>query len=86
MNARTNAEWLSALQSPGEPQTTALSDLRAYLLRVALYVLYRRRTTLQHLAPSDLEHLAQDCAQDAVWAILTRLEQFRGESRFTTWA
>ena len=86
MNVRTNAEWLSALKSTGESQTAALSDLRTYLLRVALYVLYRRRNTLQRLAAADIEHLAQDCAQDALWKIVGRLDQFRGESRFTTWA
>jgi len=86
MKARTNAEWLVALRSDGEAQTAALSDLRAYLLRAALYTLYRSRSTLQSFAPADIEHLAEDCAQDALSAILGHLEQFRGASRFTTWA
>ena len=86
MNARTNVEWLTALKSADEAQTAALSDLRAYLLRVALYALYRRRNTLPHLAPADIDHLAQDCAQDALSSIVKHLDQFRGESRFTTWA
>jgi RNA polymerase sigma-70 factor (ECF subfamily) len=86
MNARTNAEWLTALKSDGEAQTSALSDLRAYLLQAALYGLLRSRNTLQHLARTDIEQLAEDCAQDAVSAILGHLDQFRGDSRFTTWA
>jgi RNA polymerase sigma-70 factor (ECF subfamily) len=86
MKARTNAEWLIALRSDGEAQTAALSELRTYLLRAALYTLYRSRATLRHLARSDIEQLAEDCAQDALSAILAHLDQFRGASRFTTWA
>jgi RNA polymerase sigma-70 factor (ECF subfamily) len=86
MKARTNAEWLTALKSDGEAQTVALSDLRAFLLRAALYALHRSRSTLPHLASADIAHLAEDCTQEALSAILERLHQFRGESRFTTWA
>jgi len=86
MTPRTNAEWLTALKSDGEAQAAALSDLRPYLLRVARYALHGRRHTLQHLAGTDVEQLAEDCAQDALSAILAHLEAFRGESRFTTWA
>jgi RNA polymerase sigma-70 factor, ECF subfamily len=86
MKARTNAEWLVALRSDGEAQTAALSELRAYLLRAALYTLYRSRSTLRSLAPADIGQLAEDCAQDALSAVLGHLDQFRGASRFTTWA
>ena len=86
MKTRTNAEWLVALRSDGEAQSAALSELRAYLLRAALYTLYRSRSNLQGLAAADIEQLAQDCAQDALSAILGHLDQFRGASRFTTWA
>jgi len=85
MKARTNAEWLIALKSDGQAQAAALSDLRAYLLRAALYALYRSRSTLRDFAPTDIEQLAEDCAQDALSAILGHLDQFRGDSRFTTW-
>jgi len=86
MEARTNAEWLIALKSDGHAQATALLDLRVYLLRAALYALYRRRGTLRDFAPTDIKQLAEDCAQDALSAILKHLDQFRGDSRFTTWA
>ena len=86
MKARSNAEWLVALRSGGEAQTAALSDLRAYLLRAALYTLYRSRSHLRAGAPSDIEELAEDCAQDALSGILEHLPEFRGASRFTTWA
>jgi RNA polymerase sigma-70 factor, ECF subfamily len=86
MTTRTNEEWLRALKSDGELQAAALSDLRAYLVRAALYTLHRKRNTLHELASTDLAQLAEDCAQEAVPAILARLDTFRGESRFTTWA
>jgi RNA polymerase sigma-70 factor (ECF subfamily) len=85
MRSRTNDEWLSALRAPGDEQAAAVADLRAYLVRAALYVLRRRRSSLAHLSPTDIEGLAEDCAQDALIAVLGRLDEFRGESRFTTW-
>jgi RNA polymerase sigma-70 factor, ECF subfamily len=86
MKTRTNEEWLRELKSDGELQTAALSDLRAYLVRAALYALQRRRNAFQKLTSTGIEQLAEDCAQDAVSAILGHLDQFRGDSRFTTWA
>jgi RNA polymerase sigma-70 factor, ECF subfamily len=86
MKTRTNEEWLRELKSDGELQTAALSDLRAYLVRAALYALQRRRNAFQKLTSAGIEQLAEDCAQDAVSAILGHLDQFRGDSRFTTWA
>jgi RNA polymerase sigma-70 factor (ECF subfamily) len=85
-NPRSNAEWLSALQATGAEQAAALGDLRAMLVRAALYSLRRRRGSLGLLAPAEIHQLAEDCAQDAVLAILQSLDRFRGESRFTTWA
>jgi RNA polymerase sigma-70 factor (ECF subfamily) len=85
MKARTNTEWLVALKADGAPQTAALSDLRAYLLRASRYALSRHRNVLR-LAPSDLDQLAEDSAQDALSSLLEHLHEFRGESRFTTWA
>ncbi len=83
---RTNIEWVRELNASGGEQATALADLRAYLLRAARYALHRHRSRLAHVSSPDLEQLAADCAQDALLAILDRLKDFRGESRFTTWA
>jgi RNA polymerase sigma-70 factor (ECF subfamily) len=74
------------LRASGEEQAAALGDLRAYLLRAARYALYRRGDRLAHRGPDDLDQMAEDCAQEALLAILPRLDEFRGESRFTTWA
>lgn len=86
MKTRTNAEWLDELKSIGTDQARAIEDLRAYLLRAARYSLDRQRHELEGLPPTEIEQLAEDCAQDALLAILKHLDEFRFESKFTTWA
>jgi RNA polymerase sigma-70 factor (ECF subfamily) len=80
---RTNAEWLQALKSSGDDQIEALTDLRAYLLRAATFALGRRGGGM---AATHQRQLAEDCAQEALVAVLDHLDDFRGQSRFTTWA
>jgi hypothetical protein len=46
----------------------------------------RRSKVLSHLRGDDGEDLAQQSADDALLAIRSKLDDFRGESRFTTWA
>jgi RNA polymerase sigma-70 factor (ECF subfamily) len=86
VKARPNSDWLRDLQASGEEQAAALGELRAYLLRAARFALHRRAGQLAHRAPADVDQLAEDCAQEALLAILARLDEFRGDSRFTTWA
>jgi len=86
MKTRTNAEWLQELESTGDAQAVAIADLRAYLLRAALYAFQRSRGDVGHVSQTEIEQLAEDCAQDALLAILKHLREFRGESKFTTWA
>lgn len=50
-----------------------------------MYALGRSRGNLGRLASTEIQQLAEDCAQDALLAILQHLDDFRGESRFTTW-
>ena len=45
-----------------------------------------RRTGWHGIRGPELDDLAQQAADDAVMSILRRVEDFRGESRFTTWA
>ncbi|MFL6030628.1 MAG: RNA polymerase sigma factor, partial [Gaiellaceae bacterium] len=44
------------------------------------------RPTLPHLRGGDLDDIANQAADDAVMGVLRRLDDFRGASRFTTWA
>jgi RNA polymerase sigma-70 factor (ECF subfamily) len=82
---RSNTEWLAALQGGGDEQAAALSDLRAYLLRTALFTLQRALHYIGHLESSAVGQIAEECAQEALTAIVQGLHEFRGDSKFTTW-
>jgi RNA polymerase sigma-70 factor (ECF subfamily) len=55
------------------------------LLRIARSELHRRGDQLQIAGP-ELDDLAYQATADALVAIVSKLGDFRGESRFTTWA
>jgi RNA polymerase sigma-70 factor (ECF subfamily) len=79
-----SAEWLLALGSSGRRRDQALDRLHGLLLRAARAEL-RRRAAQTPTGP-ELDDLAYHAAADALLAITGKLNQFRGESRFTTWA
>jgi RNA polymerase sigma-70 factor, ECF subfamily len=81
-----SAALLAGLHSEGPAREQACTRLHALLLRAARFEINRRRTTLRHLRGGDLDDLAHQSADDALVAILAKLDQFRGQSRFTTWA
>ena len=56
------------------------------LLRAARFEVARRRSTLLHLRGNELDDIANEAADDALMSVLRRLDDFRGASRFTTWA
>jgi RNA polymerase sigma-70 factor (ECF subfamily) len=60
--------------------------LHTLLLKAARFEVNRRRPTLSHLGGNELDDIALDAADDALISVLARLEDFRGLSRFTTWA
>lgn len=82
---RTNAEWLEQLRSSGPQQEAAIADLNDLLLRSVLYFFGRNLGDFERLTHDQVLQLAEDCAQDAVIAVMQHLSTFRGESRFTTW-
>lgn len=83
---RTNQEWLQDLNAGGSRQEAAIADLRDLLLRAALYFFSRNPGDLQRLDRDEIVQRAEDCAQDALIAVLDHLPDFRGDSKFTTWA
>lgn len=74
---RTNQQWLNDLRAQ-PPITEAVAELRNYLKRGLGSAMSRR----SEVGEADLD----DFAQDAVIRILDRLDSFRGDSKFTTWA
>ena len=80
-----SAEWLRVLAGTGPQREAALARLHEMLVRVAHGEVRRRGPRLRITGP-ELDDLAYQAAADALMAITGKLGQFRGESRFTTWA
>src|SRR5215208_26728 len=73
MQGRTNEQWLTELRGPNPSE--ALADLYDLLVRGL-------RAALGGRAEANVG----DFAQEALIKIVSNLDSFRGESRFTTWA
>lgn len=78
--------WLAELRTSGPVREAAISRLYSILLREARYEVRRRTAGLAHPSGRDLDDLAVQAADDALMAILAKLDQFRGDALFTTWA
>ena len=78
-----SAEWLESLRGPNSE--AAAARLHSLLLRAARGEIRRRNSGSQLNGP-ELDDLAHQAAADAAVLITRRVDEFRGESRFTTWA
>jgi len=85
-NGRLDPEsraWLTGLRGRDED---TVARLHALLLRAARFEVARRKPLMSHVRGGDLDDLAEQAADDALVSVLRRLDDFRGASRFTTWA
>jgi RNA polymerase sigma-70 factor (ECF subfamily) len=80
-----SARWVDRLGDRGKVREAAVRDLHDLLRRAAVQEV-RRRAAGSSVAGRELDDLATQAADDATYAILAKVDQFRGESRFTTWA
>lgn len=78
--------WLADLRADGATREEAIGRLHELLLRAARFESHRRRGSLSYLRDGELEEIVSESAADALVAVLARLDDFRGLSRFTTWA
>ena len=78
--------WVEQLRPDHPRHERAVARLHDVLRRAALHELHRRRALLPALAGPELDDVAQQCADDALVNILARIDDFKGLSRFTTWA
>lgn len=81
-----SSEWLRSLRAEDGTREAGIARLHELLLRAARFEVARRRSTLPHLRGNELDDIANEAADDALMSILRRLDDFRGASRFTTWA
>jgi RNA polymerase sigma-70 factor (ECF subfamily) len=79
-------DWVERLRAEGTEGRAAVAELHELLLKAARFEVGRRSAELPHLRGGDEEDLAHQAADDALMAVLRKLDDFRGESRFTTWA
>jgi RNA polymerase sigma-70 factor (ECF subfamily) len=77
--------WVARLQATGRERDDAMADLHAALLPVARSEARRRAPQLR-LAGPELDDIAHHAVADAVLSVAGKIDTFRGESRFTTWA
>lgn len=81
-----SAAWLDALRAGGAVRDRAVARLHDLLLGVARAEAFRRRGSLPDTVIAELDSLCRQAAADALRAIIDKLDAFRGDSRFTTWA
>lgn len=75
--------WLTELRTRGRTGERAVGELHELLLRMAYSRLVRTRPPLRGVL---LDELANEAADEAAVKVLAHLDDFRGLSRFTTWA
>ncbi|HEX8856645.1 MAG TPA: sigma-70 family RNA polymerase sigma factor [Thermoleophilaceae bacterium] len=79
-------QWVEQLRVGHPRHHQAVGSLHDLLRRVAISELSRRRPQLQSVTGPEFDDLAQQAADDALVKVLDRIDDFRGLSRFTTWA
>jgi RNA polymerase sigma-70 factor (ECF subfamily) len=77
--------WVDDLTSAGEVRDQAIARLHRLMLKMARAEA-QRRTGWHGIRGAELDDLADQAADDAVVSILRKVTDFRGDSRFTTWA
>ncbi len=80
-----SAVWVQGLRASGPAHDEMVTRLHGLLVRVAGAEVHRRRGQLPIDGP-ELDDLAAQAAADAVVAVVAKVGEFRGDSRFTTWA
>jgi RNA polymerase sigma factor (sigma-70 family) len=78
-------QWIEGLSCTGAAHERTCEELHEILFRAARREA-RQRAIYLRVAGPDLDDLACQAASDALILIIRRVREFRGESRFTTWA
>jgi len=81
-----STQWLRDLGASDTVRDAAIGRLHELLLRVARAEAARRSGTTNRLRAEEVDDLCTQAANDALMAVLVKLDTFRGTARFTTWA
>ncbi len=77
---------MDRLHAVGPVRRDAIEELHERLRREALFHIRRRAGSLHGFPGSDLHDLAVQAANDSLLAVLRKLDDYRGDSQFWTWA
>lgn len=80
-----SAAWVTGLTGEGAEREVAIERLHALLLRIARAEA-ARRAGLNGIVGVELDDIAHQAAADACLSIVRKVGEFRGDSKFTTWA
>lgn len=78
--------WWVRLHGAEPARGRAIADLHDRLRREAWFHIRQRTRAISEFPKSDLDDLAVMAADDALLAILRKLDNYRGDSQFWTWA
>ena len=80
---RSDEAWVEALRSCGPAPSHAGADALAAVADLRDFL---RRTLAKGFGPKLAPHDLEDLAQESLLRVHRKLDTFRGQSRFTTWA
>ncbi len=86
ISAERSEAWPARLAVGHPDRESAVAELHELLLAGARAEAHRRIGSLPDAVRADLDDLCLQAADDAVAAVLGKLDSFRGDSRFSTWA
>lgn len=78
--------WVSHLRGAEPGRRKAIGELHERLRCEACFEIRRRAIRIPGLSASDYDDLAVQAADDALMTLLRKLDDFRGDSQFWTWA
>jgi RNA polymerase sigma-70 factor, ECF subfamily len=83
---RESLSWWSRLHAADPVRRNAIAELHERLRDEARFHIRRRAACLPDFPRSDLDDLAVQAADDALLVLLRKLDDYRGDGRFWTWA
>ncbi|MHB8533597.1 MAG: RNA polymerase sigma factor [Solirubrobacteraceae bacterium] len=83
---RESRSWLERLHGTEPMRGWAIAELHERLRREAAFHVRRRVGGLSGFPRSDIDDIATQAAGDALVVLLRKLDEYRGDSQFWTWA